>query len=196
MDVLKYPNPLLSLTCHPLKRVDAELLAMIEEMFEIMYRAKGVGLAANQVGLPYRLFIMNPSGDMEKKEQECVFINPEVTLGSGKPIKDEEGCLSFPKIYAEVLRAPKVTVRAYDHKGNEIHERYEGFAARIIQHEYDHLDGVSFIEHIEEEDVEDIELEADLGELEKTFKQQRAAGEVPPEDEMRKRWDELRKQRT
>ena len=169
---------------------------MIEEMFEIMYRTKGVGLAANQVGLPYRLFIMNPTGDPEKKEKEYVFINPEVTLGSGKPTKDEEGCLSFPKIFADVLRSSKVTIRAYDHKGNEINERFEGFAARIVQHEYDHLDGVTFVTRIAEEVMEEKEIEKSLGELEKVFSQQRAAGEIPSEEEAKKQWEELKKQRT
>ena len=189
MEILKHPHPLLSRKCHALRRVDAELLAMMDEMFAIMYRAKGVGLAANQVGIPYRFFIMNPSGDAEKPEEERVYMNPVVTLGAGKPVRDEEGCLSFPKVYAEVLRAPKVTIRAYDRAGKEIHEVHEGFAARIIQHEYDHLEGVSFVERLDGEDREEAEM--DMVEVRRTHAELWVYGESFSEDESVKRWEEM-----
>ncbi|MDO4550729.1 MAG: peptide deformylase [Planctomycetia bacterium] len=182
MEILKYPHPILMQKCLPLKRVDSELLNMIEEMFTLMYETKGVGLAANQVGLPYRFFVINPSGDPEKKEQQRVFINPEITLGSGKPLEDEEGCLSFPEIYSPVLRAPKVTVRAYDEKGNEIRETFEGFIARIIQHEYDHLDGISFVHRLNEDEYEEIRL--DLQNMETDYAKKKADGEILPDSEI------------
>ena len=127
MEVLKYPHPVLKMECRPLKKVDAELRKMIlEEMFPLMYATKGVGLSANQVGLPYRFFIMNPTGDAEKPEEQRVFLNPELTLGAGKPVLGEEGCLSFPGIYAMVSRAPKVRIRGYDLDGQEVSLKLEG----------------------------------------------------------------------
>lgn len=154
MNVVKYPHPVLKMVCKPLRKVDAELKAMIQEMFPLMYETKGVGLAANQVGLPYRFFVMNPTGEAEHKDQEFVFINPEITLGAGKPELGEEGCLSFPKIYAEVKRAPKVTIEGYDIDGKPVKKIFKGFAARIVQHEFDHLNGISFVDRLEADEFD------------------------------------------
>lgn len=155
MEVLKYPHPVLKMVCKPLRRVDAELRALIQdEMFPLMYATRGVGLSANQVGLPYRFFIMNPTGDAAKPEEERVFLNPELTLGSGKPVLGEEGCLSFPNIYAEVLRAPKATIRGFNLRGEEVVLKLDGFSARIVQHEFDHLNGLAFIDRLDEEELD------------------------------------------
>ncbi len=154
MNVIKYPHPVLKMVCKPLRKVDAELKTMILEMFPLMYETKGVGLSANQVGLPYRFFVMNQTGDANRKDQEFVFINPEITLGAGKPELGEEGCLSFPKIYAEVKRAPKVTVEGFDIQGNPVKKIFKGFAARIVQHEFDHLNGISFVDRLDEEEFD------------------------------------------
>ncbi|MDO4571623.1 MAG: peptide deformylase [Planctomycetia bacterium] len=193
MTVLKYPHPVLKMTCRPLRKVDAELRKTIGEMFALMYETKGVGLAANQVGLPYRFFIMNPTGDSDKPEGERVFINPEIRLGNGKPILDEEGCLSFPTIYAKALRAPKVVVQAYNLKGEPIAEEYKGFAARIIQHEFDHLNGVAFVDRLDEDAFDNVV--DDLDHLTQSFEKARQNGDIPSDAEIQKEIDALLKLR-
>jgi len=103
LQIIHYPHPTLRHVSKPLARVDAELRAWVAEMFDLMYEHEGVGLAANQVDLPYRLFVCNPSGDQSEKESECVFINPVIVKGSGQHEHDE-GCLSIPGIHAPVVR--------------------------------------------------------------------------------------------
>ena len=111
-----------------------------------MYQQKGVGLAANQVGLPYRFFILNLEGD-PAKAPEYVFLNPEIAGRSGT-VEAEEGCLSFPEIYAPVKRSEKVVLSAYNLDGEELNYELSGLFARAVQHEYDHLDGVLFIDRL------------------------------------------------
>lgn len=189
MQVVKYPHPVLKMVCKPLRKVDAELKAMILEMFPLMYETKGVGLAANQVGLPYRFFIMNPTGDAERKDQEYVFINPEVTLGAGKPEEDEEGCLSFPKIYAKVKRAPKVTITGFDLDGNAVKKVFKGFPARIVQHEFDHLNGISFVNRLNESEADYVE--DDVAVLEHRFQKEVETNEKMSPENLQKEIDEL-----
>ncbi len=176
MKVVQYPHPVLKMVCKPLRKVDAELKAMILEMFPLMYETKGVGLAANQVGLPYRFFIMNPTGDEKQKDKEYVFINPEIQLGAGKPEEDEEGCLSFPKIYAKVRRAPKVTISGYNLDGEPVKITFKGFAARIVQHEYDHLNGICFVNRLSESE-EDYVID-DVEALSRKFVKNQQDGEI------------------
>src|SRR5262249_60772542 len=107
-------------------------------MFDLMYDARGIGLAANQVALPFRFFILNVTADPEQKDQEQVFINPEIVKRHSS-IEDEEGCLSFPGIYFKVRRAKKIKVRAYDLKGEPIEVDADDLLSRAIQHETDHL---------------------------------------------------------
>lgn len=189
MQVVKYPHPVLKMVCKPLRKVDAELKAMILEMFPLMYETKGVGLAANQIGLPYRFFIMNPTGDAERKDQEYVFINPEVTLGAGKPEEDEEGCLSFPKIYAKVKRAPKVTITGFDLDGNAVKKVFKGFPARIVQHEFDHLNGISFVNRLNESEADYVE--DDVAVLEHRFQKEVETNEKMSPENLQKEIDEL-----
>lgn len=188
LQIVKYPHPALCRKCYPLRKVDAELKAMIGEMFQLMYSHKGVGLAANQVGLPYRFFIMNPTGKEENQDQQFVFINPEIIRGSGKPITEEEGCLSFPEIYFHTIRSPKVTIRAYNLKGEAVCYKWEGFSARIVQHEYDHLDGVSFFQRAMEEDWDTIDQ---IEKLKKIFLQQQAEGIIPDNETLEKELQRL-----
>jgi peptide deformylase len=114
--IVKYPHPALRHKSKPLRRVDGELKNTIREMFDLMYEQKGVGLAANQVDLPYRLFVLNLEGDPAKGE-EHVFLNPVIAKRHGT-VEAEEGCLSFPEIYAPVKRATKITVSAYNLDGH------------------------------------------------------------------------------
>ena len=119
LQIIQYPHPTLRHLAKPLKRVDADLRSLVAEMFELMYAHEGVGLAANQVDLPYRLFVANVEGKREAKEAEQVFINPVLSGGRGQH-EDEEGCLSIPGIYAPVTRNETIRIEAYDLAGNEI----------------------------------------------------------------------------
>ncbi|MGV2339281.1 MAG UNVERIFIED_CONTAM: peptide deformylase [Planctomycetaceae bacterium] len=107
------PAPALRRKCREVKKIDAELRDMVQQMFQLMYQARGVGLAANQCGLPYRLFVINPEGDPECSESEMVFINPRITRRRGGT-DGEEGCLSLPELYATVPRALQIVVDAFD----------------------------------------------------------------------------------
>ena len=120
---------------------------MIAQMFQLMYEHEGVGLAANQVDLPYRLFIANPHGDPEAVDAEFVFINPVLSGGKGQS-EDKEGCLSIPGVNAQVVRKEKITIQAYNLAGEEFTAELEGLFARIVQHEIDHLDGTLFIDRL------------------------------------------------
>ena len=116
-------------------------------MFDIMYASAGVGLAASQVGLPFRLFIVNPTGNKEEKEQEYVFINPVILKKNGN-VADNEGCLSFPEIHADVIRAETIEVESISLAGEVQLFTWKDRLARIVQHEMDHLNGICFIERL------------------------------------------------
>lgn len=134
---------------------------LIENMFETMYNASGVGLAAPQVGLPIRLFIIDASpfaepdddGNVDEMAKglenfKKIFINAEIIDEEGDEWGFEEGCLSIPKIREEVFREEKIRMTYYDENWEFHDEEFDGFAARIIQHEYDHIDGVLFTDHL------------------------------------------------
>lgn len=149
LQLITYPHPTLRHRSKPILRVDSQLKELVEQMFEVMYEFRGVGLAANQVNLPIRLFIANPSGDREEGP-ELVFINPVINKAKGAT-EAEEGCLSLPGINAHVKRNKSLQINAYDLSGNEIKADVDGFLGRIVQHEIDHLDGVLFIDRLSDE---------------------------------------------
>ncbi len=145
MKVLHYPHPILSYVAKPIMKIDQKLVDIVREMFEILYKEEGVGLAGNQVGLPWRFFVMNPTGDPEKKNEEFVFINPIIKKRKGQ-IEDNEGCLSFPELRLQIRRAESITFQAITLEGKLVTYNWKGFPARIVQHEYDHLNGLCFYE--------------------------------------------------
>jgi peptide deformylase len=147
LKIIQYPHPTLRHVSKPLKRVDAELRKIVAQMFELMYEHEGIGLAANQVDLPYRLFVTNVQGKPDAKETECVFINPVLSRGRGQA-EEEEGCLSIPGVYAPVTRNETIRVQAYDLSGDEIEGEVDGLMARVLQHETDHLDGKLFVDRL------------------------------------------------
>src|SRR4029077_9372481 len=147
MDILPYPHPALRWKSKPIQEINDDLRRVVAEMFELMYAAKGIGLAANQVGLPYRLFIMHLSADPEIKDEEIVFINPDILKRKGTT-EGEEGCLSFPGMYGQVKRAAKVDIEAFDLNGECFEYSLDELAARAVQHEADHLDGALFIDRM------------------------------------------------
>ena len=181
MEIVQYPHPALRWKSSDVKRIDASMRKTIEEMFELMYAAKGIGLAANQVALPLRLFIMNETGDPQEKDAEFVFINPEITSRKGSAL-GEEGCLSLPELYAEVRRPNEITVEAFDLDGQGFEITLDDLPARVIQHELDHLDGVLFIDRISE-DAEK-ELAPKLADFEMRFRKQQSCGDVPSDQEI------------
>jgi peptide deformylase len=127
----------------PVKPIDAEIAKIAEEMIEIMHQSKGVGLAGPQVGLKKRIFVIHIEGDVPR-----VFINPSIVATSQEMVKLEEGCLSLPGIWADVIRPESVRVQAWNEKGRPFTIETGGILARVILHEYDHLEGTLFIDRL------------------------------------------------
>ena len=146
-DILILPDKRLRLVSKPVARVDSATRKLIDDMFETMYDAPGIGLAAIQVGEPKRVVTMDLAKKDEPKEPQ-VFINPELISKSGDKNTHEEGCLSIPEYYEEVERPAAVRFRYLDLDGQQHEIDAEGLLATCIQHEIDHLDGVLFIDHI------------------------------------------------
>jgi peptide deformylase len=146
-DILKIPDKRLRLVSEPVKRIDADIRALADDMFETMYDAPGIGLAAIQVGVPKRVVVMDLS-KKDEAQQPRVFINPEITWASTDVSTHEEGCLSIPEYYEEVERPFKVKVKYLDLDGKAHEIEAEGMLARCLQHEIDHTNGVLFIDHI------------------------------------------------
>jgi peptide deformylase len=190
--VLKYPHPALRHKSKLLRRVDNELKNTVAEMFDLMYAQKGIGLAANQVDLPYRFFILNPEGEPGKGE-EYIFLNPVIGKRSGT-VEAEEGCLSFPEIYAPVKRSAKIVLSAYDLAGQAVNYELSGLLARAAQHEYDHLDGVLFIDRLTPTGL--LSVKQALLDLEQQFEGDRQRGIIPDDQQIALRLAELEALRT
>ncbi|HEY3705871.1 MAG TPA: peptide deformylase [Terracidiphilus sp.] len=143
LKIVKYPEPVLSQPGEPVTEFDDELRKLVADMFETMYAAQGIGLAAPQVAVPKRVTVIDLSMGKDP-EQKLVLINPEIIHRDGKQY-EEEGCLSFPDIREKVQRAWTVTVRAQDEYGKWFEMDGEELLSRAFQHEIDHLDGMLFI---------------------------------------------------
>jgi peptide deformylase len=146
-EILILPDKRLRLVCEPVKTIDREIKTLVADMFETMYEAPGIGLAAIQIGVPRRVVTM----DLAKKEEEKeprVFINPEVLWTSEEKATYEEGCLSIPEFYEDVERPAQVRVKYLDLEGRVQELEASGLLATCLQHEIDHLNGVLFIDHI------------------------------------------------
>lgn len=176
MQIVTYPHPTLRHVSKPLRRVDGEIRRLVEEMFDLMYQAKGIGLAANQVNLPLRLFVVNEKGDPKATEHERVFLNPVLSQRKGRA-EEEEGCLSLPNLFGQVSRPERIAIHAYDLAGQEIREELTGMLARVVQHETDHLDGVLFIDRLTP--TGQLEVKSALEEFELIFRNKVERQEVP-----------------
>lgn len=141
MEVLKLGNELLRQKSVPVTEVNDEIRTLINDMFETMFASEGVGLAAPQIGKLIRLFVLQSTDEVKR-----VFINPQIIATSTETCTYEEGCLSIPKVYEEIVRPSKVTVQALNENGKPFTLEADGYLARIIQHENDHLDGVLYID--------------------------------------------------
>jgi len=144
-DVTLYPAPVLRKPAEAIESFDQELEDVVRAMFERMYASSGIGLAAPQVGLRKRIMILNATGE---PGDEVILVNPRITEKFGLETTFEEGCLSFPGIYAEVKRPLSCTVEAFGVDGKRFEETYHGLPSRIIQHEYDHLEGVLLVDRM------------------------------------------------
>jgi peptide deformylase len=143
-DITHYPEKVLASSAEPVEKIDNVIRSLVDKMIEIMLKHKGIGLAAPQVGVPLRLFII--SLDMDKDKVK-VFINPTVTP-MGEPDTMEEGCLSIPGVSTKVRRFKKCQVTATDLDGVEFSDEAEGLYARCLQHEYDHINGITIAERM------------------------------------------------
>jgi peptide deformylase len=145
-EIVKYPDPVLSKAGQPVSVFDDKLKTLVEEMFESMYEAHGIGLAAPQIGLSQRLTVIDLSF-RKNPEEKIVLVNPEVIEREGKQY-EEEGCLSLPEIRERVNRAAHVKVRAQDVEGKWFEVEGDELLARAFQHEIDHLDGILFLDRL------------------------------------------------
>ncbi len=173
LSIIHHPHPTLRFKSQPIVRVDKQLQAIAAEMLELMYQKEGVGLAANQVDLPLRMFVANPAG-VRGEGQELVLINPVLDRPKGSE-EDREGCLSLPGIYGQVRRPKSVRLRAYTIDGGEVDQVVDGFMGRVVQHEIDHLDGMMFFDRMSPEAMR--EIQHDLLEFDVAYKSRRDAGE-------------------
>lgn len=187
MEIVQYPHPTLRYKSKPIIRVDRKLKSIVREMFDLMYAANGIGLAANQVDLPLQLFLINLTGKPDEGE-ELVFVNPVLTAPKGND-EAEEGCLSIVGVNALVARPETIHVSAYDLAGNQIDKTVSGLLAKAIQHETDHLDGVLFIDRISESSMKQIDVELEDFEIE--FENKRSTGEIPDDATIMKQLAEV-----
>jgi peptide deformylase len=152
LPIVVYGSPILRLVAREIQSGYPNLEQFLADMFETMYKADGMGLAAPQVGKSIRIFVVDGTSLEEDepamKDFKKVFINPKIITLDGESVVMNEGCLSLPKLREDVNRHSKVTIRYYDEHFNLFEEEYEGLKARVIQHEYDHLEGMMFIDRI------------------------------------------------
>ena len=146
MQILTLGNESLRQRALPVKEIGPEYLKIAEEMLNALYAGEGIGLAGPQVGIQERIFVIHVQGDSPR-----VFINPSIIETSQETVKYEEGCLSIPGTYTEVVRPKAVKMQAWNEKGKPFTLEAEGIVARVILHEYDHLEGILFIDRISEQ---------------------------------------------
>jgi peptide deformylase len=145
LQIVWYPDPILRQPAKPVDRIDDQVRRVAGRMLSLMHQAPGVGLAAPQVGVSWRLFVANPTGE---PADDLVFVNPVLTNPSSATEDHEEGCLSLPHINAIIRRPRAITITAMDLNGRTFSLAAEGLPARIWQHEYDHLDGILILDRM------------------------------------------------
>ena len=148
LPIIAYGDPVLKKVCTDIDEKYPDLQQLIKNMFETMYHANGVGLAAPQIGLPIRLFIVDTKGDEEEAAYVKVFINAQILEETGEPWAFNEGCLSIPDVREDVMRKPDILIKYYDENWELHEENVSGFPARVIQHEYDHIEGKLFTDKL------------------------------------------------
>lgn len=169
MNIIHYPDPRLLAKTQVVEEITTEIRERVEEMFELMYEGKGVGLAAPQVAWTARVFVMNSAGSHEEPGKQRAVINPKILRRKGRTW-DEEGCLSIPGVLADVERATKVVVQFTDLDGEQHELPLTDFDARVFQHELDHLDGVLILHRMTAADK--IKNRDAVDELKRMYKRQ------------------------
>lgn len=180
LEILRYPHPLLRAENAEVSKdeFNEELKRTAREMLLIMYASRGVGLAAPQVGINKQLMVFNPEGDSKAFIQEVVMVNPKIIGKSKKSTVEPEACLSFPGMSGNVRRHEWVKVEAYRLNGKKFKVKYEGWVAKIFQHEYDHLEGIVYTDKLEtDEDKEGVRER--LAELVEAYKKNPYEGREP-----------------
>jgi len=188
MQIVKYPHPALRRIAKPVPEVNDEIRRLVDQMIQLMHDGNGIGLAAPQVAVPLRIVVMNPHRKDEEPGEDMIFINPQIEARKGV-VREEEGCLSLPELYAKVTRAEWVRVRAQDRAGDRFELELDGLAARVIQHETDHLQGILFIDKVET--AEKIRILPQIRQFEREFRRLQRQGQIPPNSELRRQLDEL-----
>ncbi len=150
MTIFKYPEKVLRQKTIPVDRITREIFDLAESMVRTMFENDGIGLAANQVGKLHNLFVLNLK-PLEEKPEPIVVINP-VIIKKEEPVEDEEGCLSFPGLFLHIPRFRRIVLHYNDLYNERIVIEAEGLVARAIQHEYDHLNGILFIDYVKEDE--------------------------------------------
>ncbi len=179
-DLTLYPAPVLRQVADPVETFDQALADLVEAMFARMRASQGVGLAAPQIGLKRRILVLNPTGE---EADDLVLINPRIVDYAGPKTRFDEGCLSFPAIYAEIERPAACTVEAVGLSGEPLRQDYEGFTSRIIQHEHDHLEGILLVDRMSP--TEKLRNKAALEELVEQYRE--ARGDASPGKKRRRR---------
>jgi peptide deformylase len=187
LELVEFPHPALLRRARPLVRIDDTIHDVVEQMFEIMYQAGGIGLAATQVALPYRLFVVNCAGRRGDGE-EHVFINPVLSRPRGTAVQ-EEGCLSLPGVRMDVRRPQKIVVDAYSLEGEPIRMDLDGLLSRVVQHEFDHLEGRLFTDRLPEAAA--LEVRRDLETFREVFFGKQSRGELPVNETLLAELDRL-----
>jgi len=194
MKIVKYPHPALRYPSVPLKQIDKKVLVAAEEMLDLMFEAKGLGLAANQVALPYQMLVLNEDilngveSDKASRANAGVYINPVIMERKGT-IEGEEGCLSFPDLYQKVRRAKTIRVVAYNLKGDPVEFQATDLASRAWQHEVDHLHGVLFIDKMGP--IAKLASRSALKQFERDFEKAREKGDIPSDAKIKEELDAL-----
>ncbi|XP_022152139.1 peptide deformylase 1B, chloroplastic [Momordica charantia] len=168
LKIVEYPDPILRAKNKRIDSFDDNLKKLVHEMFDVMYKTDGIGLSAPQVGVNVQLMVFNPVGERGEGE-EIVLVNPRVFRYSKKTVLFNEGCLSFPRIYADVERPESVKIDARDISGTRFMVNLSGLPARVFQHEFDHLQGILFFDRMTDEVLDTIR--AQLQALEKKYEE-------------------------
>jgi peptide deformylase len=189
LKIVNYPHPSLRHPAVALTGIDAKVERIAASMIALMKEHNGLGLAAPQVGLPFRLFVANIPLDPEKPDEPGVFLNPVFREEDGSRIEAEEGCLSFPGLYAKVRRFKSVIAQAYDLRGRLLEIRLSNLLARVWQHETDHLDGKLFIDYLNF--VGRLSTRSAVADFESAYRRAQRRGEIPPNEQIERQLSDL-----
>jgi peptide deformylase len=189
MKIVDYPHPALRHAARPLTAINKKIERYVAEMFDLMYEGKGLGLAGPQVALPFQIFVMNL--EPEQRDKGKAYINPVIMERKGS-VEGEEGCLSFPGLFAKVRRAKTIRFQAYNLKSELEEGTVSDLEARVWQHEVDHLHGELFIDKMGP--IAKMATRADVKKFEREFHRAQERGEIPPDAEIKRVLESLERE--